>query len=402
MLKKKKNRKKEREENKSSLASPKVSDSAHSKFPPESYPDYIPVKKPKTNKKVFVDSCEIPSNYNTTSLRLMARDPYWIHAYWEIAPSAIAEIRRNIGDDFNSSAYVLRMYDVTCKDFNGDNANHWFDIDVGPHTNNRYINLWSDNVSYCADIGIRSPSGRFFTLARSNIVTTPREGLSGRFDMIWMEVKDDQKTQPFVMAEIQRRKARRLLKSKSHRAKKLGRKILLTEDDIRNYYLRLFPLLKIIKSSRSITELGNKMLDSENQKDEIRLENSFFQGMSPTLSQSQFYKKLLSGASEELMKGASEFAKEISNGGASEREQKQRKFFFEIGTELIVYGRTEPDATVWLGNKEVKLRSDGTFTLRFALPDGKIPLDFVAQSFDKVDIRRISTSVERTKTIHAP
>jgi len=97
-------------------------------------------------------------------------------------------------------------------------------------------------------------------------------------------------------------------------------------------------------------------------------------------------------------------ASEILSSGASERHQgaKARKFFFELWTELIVYGRTEPDAMVKHGDKVVTLRPDGTFTMRFALPDGNIPLDFTATSNDKVETRRIATAVERFRTIYSP
>lgn len=102
------------------------------------------------------------------------------------------------------------------------------------------------------------------------------------------------------------------------------------------------------------------------------------------------------GSSEETAGGASE-----SFQGASEQNAKGRKFFFELGTELIVYGRTEPDAQVWWGEKKITLRSDGTFGMRLALPDGRIPLGFTAESGDKVEQREISTGVEREKTRYA-
>ena len=103
------------------------------------------------------------------------------------------------------------------------------------------------------------------------------------------------------------------------------------------------------------------------------------------------------GASEFTYLGGSE-----NLGGASEFVQpdKKRNFFFEIGAELIVYGRTEPDAEVRLGDKKVDLRPDGTFSMRFALPDGKIPLPFTATSKDKIDTKKITTEVER-KTFYA-
>jgi hypothetical protein len=60
---------------------------------------------------------------------------------------------------------------------------------------------------------------------------------------------------------------------------------------------------------------------------------------------------------------------------------KERKFWLVVNTELIVYGATEPDATVYVQGRPIQLRPDGTFSLRYALPDGKqvIPVRGVAR-----------------------
>ncbi|MCK5082726.1 MAG: DUF4912 domain-containing protein, partial [Candidatus Omnitrophica bacterium] len=129
-----------------------------------------PAIEPKAEKKVFIDSEELPVNYNKTSLTLVARDPYWIYAHWEITSSSVDKIRQDIGDEFEGSVYILRMYDITLKNFDGNNANHWFDTDLPPFVDNWYINLSSDNVTYCGAIGIRTRKGQFHVLARSNFV----------------------------------------------------------------------------------------------------------------------------------------------------------------------------------------------------------------------------------------
>jgi hypothetical protein len=72
-------------------------------------------------------------------------------------------------------------------------------------------------------------------------------------------------------------------------------------------------------------------------------------------------------------------------GGA--RADKSKGFWFNVNAELIIYGATEPDAKVTLGGHEIKLRSDGTFSFRFALPDGKYDLPAVAVSADGTDGR---------------
>jgi len=349
--------------------------------------------QPGPAEKPFVDSCDIPSSYGTTRLTLMTRDTNWVHAYWEIAPSAIEAVRNQIGDELSRSAYVLRLYDVTLIQFNGCNANHWFDIEVGPFSNNWYINLWADAVSYCADLGVRAPDGRFFRLARSNTVHTPRKNYVRRPETIWMEVKDRRdKARPFVIGEITRITQERSSRHKLPRHL-IGkrRRFYLTEDDIRLYYAGLSPLLMDIIAQRLARDYKRKY--GKLVAFTIALEQG---GGIAERRRGRYYNRMFLGASEEMIfLGASESQK----GGASEKAPKARTFRFSIGTELIVYGRTDPDAEVWLGNKKVPLRKDGTFSMRFALPDGAIPLDFTATSNDKREIRKISTTVVRsTKT----
>jgi hypothetical protein len=58
----------------------------------------------------------------------------------------------------------------------------------------------------------------------------------------------------------------------------------------------------------------------------------------------------------------------------------ERSFWFNINAEIIVYGATEPDARVTIAGRPLRLRPDGTFSLRFALPDGDYELKVAAAS----------------------
>ena len=62
-------------------------------------------------------------------------------------------------------------------------------------------------------------------------------------------------------------------------------------------------------------------------------------------------------------------------------------FWFNVNAELIVYGATEPTAAVSIGGRIIKLRPDGSFSYRFALPDGQYELPVVAVSADQTDGR---------------
>jgi hypothetical protein len=74
---------------------------------------------------------------------------------------------------------------------------------------------------------------------------------------------------------------------------------------------------------------------------------------------------------------------------------RQRKFWFQLDAELIVYGATDPTARVTLQGEPVALRPDGTFTMRFSLPDSRQIIPAVAASADGVEERTIVLAVER-------
>lgn len=76
-----------------------------------------------------------------------------------------------------------------------------------------------------------------------------------------------------------------------------------------------------------------------------------------------------------------------------------KKFWLVADCELIVYGATEPDAKVTVQGKPIHLRPDGTFTLRFALPDGKQVIPVKAVSADGTDERAITPTVTRETKI---
>ena len=81
-------------------------------------------------------------------------------------------------------------------------------------------------------------------------------------------------------------------------------------------------------------------------------------------------------------------------------EQPPKGFWLNVNAELILYGATEPDAKVTLGGRPIKLRPDGTFSYRFALPDGKYHLPAVATSADGTDARAADLEFTRATQYH--
>ncbi|MEI8344759.1 MAG: DUF4912 domain-containing protein, partial [Candidatus Omnitrophota bacterium] len=55
----------------------------------------------------------LPTGYGDNLIYLMARDPYWIYAYWEIQKEHEESVLVSLGADRSSVKSVLRVYDVT-------------------------------------------------------------------------------------------------------------------------------------------------------------------------------------------------------------------------------------------------------------------------------------------------
>lgn len=77
-----------------------------------------------------------------------------------------------------------------------------------------------------------------------------------------------------------------------------------------------------------------------------------------------------------------------------------RKFWFNVNAELIVYGATEPGATVTIGGRTIRLRPDGSFSYRFALPDGRYELPAAATSEDSQEQRQAILRFSRFSEYH--
>ena len=76
-------------------------------------------------------------------------------------------------------------------------------------------------------------------------------------------------------------------------------------------------------------------------------------------------------------------------------EVKPKGFWLKADTELIIYGSTESDAKLTVQGQGVTLRPDGSFSLRFYLPDGKQEYPIEATSADGTMKRKITFIVKR-------
>jgi len=88
--------------------------------------------------------------------------------------------------------------------------------------------------------------------------------------------------------------------------------------------------------------------------------------------------------------------------GAERILNRNRDLDFHVDAEMILYGRTKPDAKVTLCGEPIKLRPDGSFTVRQPMPDKRQVLPVVASTPDGVEQRTIVIAVERNTKVLEP
>lgn len=135
----------------------------------------------------------LPLKYRDNRIVLMARDPWWVFTYWDIAESRIEQVMASISDsDKQGLRWILRVYDVTgISDFAGEGANAFFDVDINFSASNWYLEVNRPGSDLCIEIGLKNSAGKFFLVARSNVIKTPGFGISCEIDEEWVLPDDE-------------------------------------------------------------------------------------------------------------------------------------------------------------------------------------------------------------------
>ena len=79
---------------------------------------------------------ELPDRYGRTELVLMVVDPLLLFCYWEVTPESLRQAQHALGKEMEGARAVLRFYDISLIRFDGTNAHHTFDIDIGLEARN--------------------------------------------------------------------------------------------------------------------------------------------------------------------------------------------------------------------------------------------------------------------------
>src|SRR4029079_12458607 len=117
-------------------------------------------------------------------LAFLCGDPYWLHAYWELAPQSVERAQSALGQHWHATKPVLRLFHVAA-----DGAAKLLrEIPIHGGVNHWYIDVQNPPQQYRMEIGYLTAGGQFFCLARSNTVTTPPAGTSDSIDENWADI----------------------------------------------------------------------------------------------------------------------------------------------------------------------------------------------------------------------
>lgn len=120
-------------------------------------------------------------------LVVMVRDPYWLHAYWELSPRSIDRAQAAMGQRWHGAKPVIRVFKVE------PDAAAVLERDIQIHggVRNWYVDVQDPPNDYRLEIGYLAIDGSFYCLARSNEVSTPPAGTSDAVDDNWSAVAEN-------------------------------------------------------------------------------------------------------------------------------------------------------------------------------------------------------------------
>jgi len=242
-------------------------------------------------------------------LVLMVRDPFWLHAFWELSVKLVERAKAAMGVYWHTAIPILRVFRLISDGITHQQKQHIRDIKLHGNVNNWYIDVQNPPATFLVEIGYISSRGHFFPLASSNVVETPEnhaddyEGLDGN----WLDVARE--------------------------------------------YDRVFKL--------------SGGLDSNNHE----LKEVFEKQLKRPMSQPYFARY---GTIANIS-----------------------KLDVELEADVVIYGKTQPDVQLTIKGEPIRLLPDGTFSVRFLLPEKRTVYPIVAVSGDGVESKTTILAIER-------
>jgi len=122
---------------------------------------------------------------------LLVRDAYWLQAIWELTRHNIDRAQAAMAEQWHTATPVLRLIETESGTTTSAVERVIRDIEIHGGVKTWYIDVPGTPTSYRVDIGYLGSNGKYFSLARSNTVTTPRPSNGDVVDENWSDIAED-------------------------------------------------------------------------------------------------------------------------------------------------------------------------------------------------------------------
>lgn len=299
---------------------------------------------------------DLPGGYGESRIVLLPRDPQWAFTYWDVPNEHKAELRSQGGQQI-----ALRLCDATDIDLNYQAPHSVQEYPCDELAREWHLPIPVSDRDYVIEIGYRTYDGRWLMLARSAQVRIPPTYPSDWIEDYFVTVDWN--------SDLRSKKIAELVPPARKAAMAVG----------------------MVGDVAAPSPIYDKIFEMAQGTEAMRVAGSLYGSMQQAPMESVTSYMFPSGVGMWALptaSGAGMFS-------ASAAPARPRSFWLVADAELIVYGATEPDATVTIGGKPIQLSADGTFRYQMSFQDGVIDFPIMAVASDGEQNRAIHMKFTR-------
>ena len=295
--------------------------------------------QPEQLRSIEAEMVPAPRPELQTTVVFLPRDPQWAYVFWELSD---VDRRQAMAD--GSTQLVLRVADVTGLGGGAAHQHTLMEVVVNSHATEWYLPVPLSDRDYRVELGYRVASSSWRSLAFSGVARVPAlhpsEQVLDQFVPFSLDamapVSDENFSVPAATAGIHER------------------------------------IYQVATSTSRTLGMGRGS-EAFHTTDSFSLND---QGLHAS--------------------GVGRWASGRSESGAGLVAARPRSFWLVADAELVVYGATDPAATLRIGEEIVPLAEDGTFRIQVPFRDGQQLYPITAVAADGEQSRHITLNFNRT------
>ena len=296
-------------------------------------------EQPEELRSIEAEMVSAPRPELQTTVVFLPRDPQWAYVFWELSD---VDRRQAMAD--GSTQLVLRVADVTGLGGGAAHQHTLMEVVVNSHATEWYLSVPLSDRDYRVELGYRVASSSWRSLAFSGVARVPAlhpsEQVLDQFVPFSLDamapVSDENFSVPAATAGIHER------------------------------------IYQVATSTSRTLGMGRGS-EAFHTTDSFSLND---QGLHAS--------------------GVGRWASGRSESGAGLVAARPRSFWLVADAELVVYGATDPAATLRIGEEIVPLAEDGTFRIQVPFRDGQQLYPITAVAADGEQSRHITLNFNRT------